>query len=1172
MAKNNFTFQTAIKLNSAGFKKGVADVKSAIAGLRSSFLSLAGALGAGLGFTQLISNLKDTAVQLSVAKNTLENVSKTTKTFKTSVGDVNVEVSNYAENLEWCKNLARSYSQDMVSLISNFAQFHAACEKTNLDLENQKLVFEALTKAAAYYHMSADRSRDMMNAITQMMSKGKVSAEELRRQLGNALPGAFNLMAAALGVSTAELEDMMKKGQVISAEVLPKFAAMLNTVTKNADFNSLQMSLNQLKNTWYDLVENSGAEGLFNNIVQGANKVLSVISRNISVIKSGLKGIAAGILTFSGFRYLTNEGKKYLAETEKQLTKLARVQQQQMKKMWGSESGYAAFAQQMNGKQMGGGPLPITLPMHAGGKTVKDFDQEELKLIREYNETVIEIAQAKKAQLLPTMVKERQIQNDIVKAAKSTNKEIDKQIGKTKVAGNAVKGLQVLWAGVQSIAKSVWTMIKANAIMAIVSAVLGAITAVWDYFKHIREENERIANIYSDYEREMKQVDTSTQETNNKLRAQLAYVQDTNNELGRRKRALEDINKTLGLTGDNAFGLDALDKTKQAYKDIVNVVEDWIKASITLAKVQAHAAAGAQAEAKIIQLQTDIAEKEKRLREISVGKGADKNGDTVYGPKSLLHSGEYKKLNDEIKLGKKEISALQNVVKSADAEVTKLYEDYYKILAPTENGPGGGGGGGGKTETELSKLVDKFTKDKKELENKLREHAITQEEYNDELDKLVQQYWKSAAGTGQMSIEEIIDKMDKGKTLTAMEKWYSDLYSSAQQAAFNATVKAAGEAIEAALDDAIKEADEVIQKDLQDFAEKMARTATADLNALLSDKPARQKRSKTFDYNKSKSDIFEEEAEISRNHADELEEAINDIVSSYDKIEDASDAVKAKLAEWRQELSIARKEAASLEEAMNLAKVQEDIDELEKSINSTLYNGLKNGAQSLDRVIKGMESLRDVMESTDSTGWEKFMAVFNELVQIVETCVSAFQTLDAIQEATNKKEQAELSLEAQKVALLEREIALREALRIQRAAETKETEKAAAANLAEASTAKVAASAKAGEAVAGATASGAKLPFPYNLAAIAAGIAAVLAALAAMSKFANGGIVGGNSWSGDKQMARVNSGEMILNKAQQRNLWELANGKAGTSGQVNFKIRGADLVGVLNNEMSRRRG
>lgn len=1165
MAKNNFTFQTAIKLNSAGFKKGVADVKSAIAGLRSSFLSLAGALGAGLGFTQLISNLKDTAVQLSVAKNTLENVSKTTKTFKTSVGDVNVEVSNYAENLEWCKNLARSYSQDMVSLISNFAQFHAACEKTNLDLENQKLVFEALTKAAAYYHMSADRSRDMMNAITQMMSKGKVSAEELRRQLGNALPGAFNLMAAAMGVSTAQLEDMMKKGQVISSEVLPRFAAMLNTVTKNADFNSVQMSLNRLKNSWYELVENSGAEGMFNNIVNGANKVVSAISRNIDIIKSGLKGIAAGILSFSGFKYLTKEGDAYVKETEKQLERLYRAQKNTLKdfaKARGVTLNDNVF--EFNKR------TPTAMNPGAPGSSKVALSKEELNTLKEYNETVLKIVRSRKAMEVPLTREWRKL-NDIAKEAKKASKNVDKHLGILKESTTQVGLLKRAYLGVASVVKSIGAALKANAIMMVVSAILGVVTTIVDYFKHIREESERIKNIYSDYQMEMKQVDISTTETNNKLRAQLAIVQDTNKELGTRKRALEDINKTLGLTGDNAFGIDALDKTKQAYTDIVNVVEQWIQASITLARVQAHAAAGAQAEAKIIQLQTDIAEKEKRLREISVGKGADKDGNTVYGPKSLWHSAEYKKLNDEIKLGKKEITALQNVVKSADAEVTKLYEDYYKIVAPTENGPSGGGGGGD-TETELSKLVDKFTKEKKELENKLREHAITQEEYNDELDKLVEQYWKSAAGTGQLSIEEIIDKMDKGKTLTAMEKWYSDLYASAQQAAFNATVKAAGEAIEAALDEAIREADEVIQKDLQDFAEKMDRTATADLKALMSDKPARQKRSKTFDYNKSKSDIFEEEAEISRNHADELEEAINDIVSSYDKIEDASDAVKAKLAEWRQELSIARKEAASLEEAMNLAKVQEDIDELEKSINSTLYNGLKNGAQSLDRVIKGMESLRDVMESTDSTGWEKFMAVFNELVQIVETCVSAFQTLDAIRAATNKKEQAELSLEAQKVALLEREIALREALRIQRAAETKETEKAAAANLAEASTAKVAASAKAGEAVAGATASGAKLPFPYNLAAIAAGIAAVLAALAAMSKFANGGIVGGNSWSGDKQMARVNSGEMILNKAQQRNLWELANGKAGTSGQVNFKIRGADLVGVLNNEMSRRRG
>ena len=1163
MAKNNFTFQTAIKLNSAGFKKGVDSVKSAIAGLKSSFLSLAGALGAGLGFTQLISNLKDTAVQLSVAKNTLENVSKTTKTFKTSVGDVNVEVSNYAENLEWCKNLAKSYSQDMVSLISNFAQFHAACVNTNLDLENQKLVFEALTKAAAYYHMSADRSKDMMNAITQMMSKGKVSAEELRRQLGNALPGAFNLMAAAMGVSTEKLEDMMKKGQVISSEVLPRFAAMLNTVTKDADFNSVQMSLNRLKNSWYELVENSGAENIFNNIVQGANKVLSVISNNINIIKSSLKGIAVGILSFSGFKYLTKEGDVFVKETEKQLERLYRAQKKTLKdfaKARGMTLNDDVF--EFNKRT----PTPLN-PGALGNKKLA-LSYEELNILKEYNETVLKIVRSRRAMEVPLTREWRKLY-DIAQEAKKANKNVDKQFGILKASTTQVGLLKRAYLGVASVVKSIGAALKGNATMISISAILGIYTTIRGYFKHIREESERIKNIYSDYQTEMKQVDINTTETNNKLRAQLAYIQDTNNEFGRRKRALEDINKTLGLTGDNAFGLDALDKTKQAYTDIVNVVEQWIKASITLAKVQAHAAAGAQAEAKIFQLQTDIDAKEARLAEISVGKGRDENGNTVYGAKSLWHLGEYKRLKDEIKLGKQEISSLKNVVKNADDEVTKLYEDYYKIVGSTKNTPGGGGD----TESDISKVFDKWTKDKKELENKLREHAITQKEYNDELDKLVLEYWKSAAGTGKMSIEDILDKMDKGKTLTAMEKWYSDLYEAAKQAAFNATLKKAGEAIENGLDEAIKEADDVIQRGVQDYVDRMERAANSDIQAILTNKPTKQKRSNTFDYNKGKSEILEEEADISSKYADEIEDAINDIVSSYDNIEDASDAVKAKLAEWRNELSLARKEAETLQEAMKLAKIQEDIDELENSINSMLFNGLKNGAQSLDRVIKGMESLRDVMESTDSTGWEKFMAVFNELVQIVETCVSAFQTLDAIQEATNKKEQAELSLQAEKVALLEREIALREALRMQRVAETKETEKAAAVNLVEASTARASASAKASEAVAGATASGSKLPFPYNLAAIAGGIAAVLAALAAMSKFANGGIVGGNSYSGDKVLARLNSGELVLNRQQQATLFNaIKSGNLGGGGQVTFRLRGTELLGCIENEKSRRRG
>ena len=85
--------------------------------------------------------------------------------------------------------------------------------------------------------------------------------------------------------------------------------------------------------------------------------------------------------------------------------------------------------------------------------------------------------------------------------------------------------------------------------------------------------------------------------------------------------------------------------------------------------------------------------------------------------------------------------------------------------------------------------------------------------------------------------------------------------------------------------------------------------------------------------------------------------------------------------------------------------------------------------------------------------------------------------------------------------------------------------------------------AKGGQAITNATASGASMPFPYNLIAIAAGVAAVVAALASVSgAFANGGIVGGASPSGDKLLARVNSGEMILNGAQQSRLFNFING------------------------------
>lgn len=112
--------------------------------------------------------------------------------------------------------------------------------------------------------------------------------------------------------------------------------------------------------------------------------------------------------------------------------------------------------------------------------------------------------------------------------------------------------------------------------------------------------------------------------------------------------------------------------------------------------------------------------------------------------------------------------------------------------------------------------------------------------------------------------------------------------------------------------------------------------------------------------------------------------------------------------------------------------------------------------------------------------------------------------------------------------------------------------------------------AKQAEATAAGTASAAALPFPANIAAMASVIATVVSLFASIPKtFAEGGLIGGNSIHGDTMLARVNSGEMILNHSQQSNLYRAIKnnniGGGGLGGNVEFKISGSTLKGCLNN-------
>lgn len=145
---------------------------------------------------------------------------------------------------------------------SGYASLAAAAQGTALPARQVRELFSGLSEAGAVLGLSGEQMQGALLAVSQIMSKGVVSAEELRGQLGERLPGAFNIAAKAMGVNTAELSRMLDKGQLVAADFLPKFAAELRKTYAEAlpeATRSAAAAFTRLDNTWEELKRQSAS-------------------------------------------------------------------------------------------------------------------------------------------------------------------------------------------------------------------------------------------------------------------------------------------------------------------------------------------------------------------------------------------------------------------------------------------------------------------------------------------------------------------------------------------------------------------------------------------------------------------------------------------------------------------------------------------------------------------------------------------------------------------------------------------------------------------------------------------------------------------------------------------------------------------------------------------------
>lgn len=194
-------------------------------------------------------------------------------------GDQSTQVKKFIQDLTQVTGMDTTETQ------AQFASFGASAKNT-MGLEGSEELFKNLTGYARLMGRSDEQIQRALTAVSQMASKGQVMSEELKGQLSEALPGATQAFAKALGLTEKQLFDKMKNGDVKASDALPKFAKELGAQINSrggwkAIQDSTQTMLRNLKNTWNNSLT---------DIFKGSENGLQDFTRSLTTLLNSLDG------------------------------------------------------------------------------------------------------------------------------------------------------------------------------------------------------------------------------------------------------------------------------------------------------------------------------------------------------------------------------------------------------------------------------------------------------------------------------------------------------------------------------------------------------------------------------------------------------------------------------------------------------------------------------------------------------------------------------------------------------------------------------------------------------------------------------------------------------------------------------------------------------------------
>ncbi|MFT0696855.1 tape measure protein [Citrobacter meridianamericanus] len=270
LAQLNASVREAI-IKSKGVTSGINGNKAAnsLDSLSSAAVKTAGAFISMQAVLNSYQKIMETGLQRASSERSIDFV----------FGDQSTQVKKFIQGLTQVTGMDTTETQ------AQFASFGASAKNT-MGLEGSEELFKNLTGYARLMGRSDEEIKRALTALSQMASKGQVMSEELKGQLAEALPGATQAFARALGLTEKQLFDKMKNGDVKASDALPKFAKELGAQINSrggwkAIQDSTQTMLGNLKNTWNNSLT---------DIFKGSENGLQDFTRSLTNLLNALGG------------------------------------------------------------------------------------------------------------------------------------------------------------------------------------------------------------------------------------------------------------------------------------------------------------------------------------------------------------------------------------------------------------------------------------------------------------------------------------------------------------------------------------------------------------------------------------------------------------------------------------------------------------------------------------------------------------------------------------------------------------------------------------------------------------------------------------------------------------------------------------------------------------------